>query len=373
MSNIPFSIKYRPKKLDDVIGQDVVVQILRNSFTSKNMHHAYILEGQFGCGKTTIARIMAAMENCENSPTLEPCGKCQNCKEIFDGNSIDVREIDAASNRGIDDIRELQKEIHFAPINCNIKYVIIDEAHSLTGQAAEAALKMIEEPPPRVRFILATTEPEALKPTIHSRCINFNFSKISWMDLSKHLINISQKESLNFDEDAIKLIAKSSKGSARNSLQNLQTVVDFSGAEKITLDNVSKAIGVINEDIYFKLFNYISELKAPEAMMTIDELLVKGKRVRTIIDGISDHLRNILIFRTCSNNISGFGFNDDEAKKYLHQAKDFNAALVAKIMQLLVDAQSAIFINLSPQNYLEKFVFECIIEVIKDRKKSQSK
>jgi len=747
MSSIPFSLKYRPKKLDDVIGQEVVVQTLKNSFSSKNLHHAYILEGQFGCGKTTVARIMAAMENCESGPTLEPCGKCQNCKEIFNGSSIDIKEIDAASNRGIDDIRDLQKEINFSPINCKSKYIIIDEAHSLTGAAAEAALKMIEEPPPNVRFILCvagdqkiyngkdfvnisdinvgeniytengfsviknkfykgqdyiyelltekgsvlkitkdhkikvfdgekilwkeansitdkdylpifhsystndnccnlnmkeceflgrlvgdgyynhytrknrpnpvkrlgilfndseidfgrsllnalgysykeyhrgkvyditihnsikihkrlglenyktgqkslpkkvyqfnheqfkyflkgligadgyinkrgykvlyssnaellqelklvsnshayhtnirfnkrivtkksettnvipgvynshvmlflkreptikisdklrnylinnydscktlkkiigygkryhlsklmlsgveengleylknnccfekfksltkkyktdvydlemdneshsfiangfsvhncTTEPEALKPTIHSRCINFNFSKISWMELYSHLVNIVKKESLQYEEDALKMIAKASKGSARNALQNLQTVTNFVGSGTMTTDSVSKSLGVIDEEMFFQLFIHISELKASEAMIDIDGLLIKGKRVRTIIDGISDHLRNMLIFRTCINNISEFGFNDEEIKKYSHQSKSFNAALIAKIMGLLVDAQSAVFINLSPQNYLEKFVFESIIEVIKDQKKSQKK
>jgi DNA polymerase-3 subunit gamma/tau len=316
---------------------------------------------------------MAAMENCESGPTLEPCGKCQNCKEIFNGSSIDVKEIDAASNRGIDDIRDLQKEINFSPINCKSKYVIIDEAHSLTGQAAEAALKMIEEPPPNVRFILCTTEPEALKPTIHSRCINFNFSKISWMELYNHLVNIVKAKSIQYEEDALKMIAKSSKGSARNALQNLQTVTNFVGNGTITTDSVSKSLGVIDEEMFFKLFSHIAELKAAEAMIDIDELLLRGKRVRTIIDGISDHLRNMLIFRTCINNISEFGFNDEEIKKYSHQSKSFNAALIAKIMGLLVDAQSAVFINLSPQNYLEKFVFESIIEVIKDQKKPQKK
>ena len=247
MSSIPFSLKYRPKKLDDIIGQEVVVQTLKNSFTSKNLHHAYILEGNTGSGKTTIARIMAAMENCEKGLTLEPCGICQNCREIFDGSSIDVKEIDAASNRGIDDIRALQKEIHFSPINCRVKYIILDEAHSLTGVAAESALKMIEEPPSNVRFILCTTEPEALKPTIHGRCINFNFSKISWMELYNHLVNICKLESIQYDDDAIKMMAKASKGSARNSLQNLQTVAEFAGSNKIIADSVSKSLGVIDE------------------------------------------------------------------------------------------------------------------------------
>ena len=283
----PFALKYRPKSLSEIVGQEVAVQTLTNSFKNSSWHHAYILEGNLGCGKTSVARIMAAMENCENGRTMEPCGECKNCKDIFSGKSLDVKELDAASNRSIDDIRDLKKEAQFAPMACRIKYFILDESHSLTGKAAEAALKFIEEPPNNVRILLCTTDPQMLKDTIHSRCITLNFEKVSWLDLNGHILNISKQESIDIDEDAAKVISKTAKGSVRNALQNLQTVLSFTGGDHISSEIVQKVLGSIDEAEFYELIKNIVEINVASSVLTLDRLMVKGKNPDNIIKGVN--------------------------------------------------------------------------------------
>jgi DNA polymerase III gamma/tau subunit len=733
MSTIPLSIKYRPHKLSDVIGQEVAVQTLTNSFKDKSWHHAYILSGNLGCGKTSVSRIMAAMENCENGPTLDPCGKCRNCQDIFDGKSFDVKELDAANSRSIDDVREMRKDSQFSPMNSRIKYFIIDEClshdtmidtdtgkiniskivhkklnvkvkslnektgdiefkpiinwfknsgkyvykmifsskghiypseghlisttdgyksvkdlnigdkvlrcgkklsnyqkqflygsllgdssihknisggkiikneckpriscvhgqkqkdyllfkknilknfvktnekeefhcyskkynnnistwrfntitsnsfidiynnvckngkknvtlkwlnnidwcgmafwfmddgscvliktkkessykrfiniathgfskkeclllrkwlktkgiecilildkrcnrygisiggegsniflkniskyipdcmkyklkgfegdifdtslieyesesvieekiiykkvmkyesstydleiqdnhnyfangtlvhncHGLTGAAAEATLKFIEEPPPNVRIILCTTDPQLLKPTIHSRCISLNFSKVNWIDIFNHLINIAKLENISYDEDALKLMAKTSKGSVRNALQNLQSVASFVGKDKIDLEKTQKALGIIDDNAYFDLIDSIIKVDVPSAMIIIDKLIVKGKNVDVLIKGLNGHLRNLLLARLCEKKMADFGFIDDESKRYVHQSKDISPTLVAKMMDGLINVQKAIIVNLEPQYFLEKFAIDSIIDMVKSKK-----
>ena len=245
----PLSVKYRPHTLEDVVGQDVVVQQIRNSFKNNMLHHAYVFCGPYGNGKTTMARIMAAMENCEHGPTLTPCGKCKNCKAIFAGKSIDVKEIDAASNRSIDDIKDLKNETAMATIQARTKYIILDEAHSLTPQAAEAALKLIEEPPPGVRFILATTNPEKLKDTVLSRCIMVNFKKVDWYDIYQNLEKVAKMEGVKVEEEALKIAAKGAKNSVRSSLQNLQKLIQFSDTDIITADDARLCLDFVDEQI----------------------------------------------------------------------------------------------------------------------------
>jgi len=369
MTTSAFSTFYRPKKLSDVVGQEVAVQILTNSFNDKSWHHAYLLEGNLGSGKTTIARIMAAMDNCENGPTLTPCGECRNCKDIFAGKSLDVREIDAASNRGIDDIRGLKKQSYLAPINSRIKYFIIDECHSLTGQAAESALKFVEEPPANVRIILATTDPQKLKKTIHSRCIRLTFNKISWLNLQKHLGNICKLENIKFDDDALRLISKVANGSVRDALQGLQSANSYVGKDGIIdLKSTEKVLGSINSAVYFDLVANIMNVDVAAAVLTIDKLMVEGKNVETIIDGLTVHLRNLLLSRTCGDKISEFGLVDEEIKRYSNQSQNISPVVISRMMANMIDVQNAISKNLNPQYYLEKYVLDSIIEVVKSKK-----
>ena len=316
----PLALKYRPKKLSEVIGQPVVVKAFGNAFKYKTLHHAYILAGKFGTGKTTVARILAAMENCEHGNNNEPCGVCKNCVEIFNGNSFDIREMDAASNRGIDDIRQLKKEIYQSPLECRTKYIIIDEAHSLTKEGAESALKMIEEPPAKVRFILATTDPHKLKDTIQSRCITWKFNKVGWTELYNHIKSIATKEGIKVDDAALKICAKSSQGSVRNSLQNLQTMINYVGCGNITVEDAKESLGAVDEKLYFDLMDSIASADASKALYYVNYILMDGKDIGTIINGINTHISHLLKARILQKDLSQFSFSEDESKKYCEQS-----------------------------------------------------
>jgi len=319
--------KYRPRNLKDVIGQKVPVQSLTNAFASDNIRNAYLLHGKFGTGKTTIGRILAAMINCEKGPTPNPCGSCDNCEAIFKGKSIDTIEIDAGSNRGIDDIRDLKKEIQQHAIYSNKKVVIIDECHSLTGIAAESALKMLEEPPKGVIFILCTTDLNKVLPTIRSRCANYKFNEISWIDIFEHLKFIAKSEGLDFEEEALKICAKSSDGSVRNSLQNLQAVIDYVGDMKMTKEYAKEALGETDENYYFKLIDAIVKTKAPEAFNIVNAILRDGKDINCILSGFYRHFDNLFKFSKCldmsDEELCQMGFNIEDIKKYKYQVSTF--------------------------------------------------
>jgi len=319
-NHAPLAIKYRPKKLSEVIGQKTTIRAITNAFKAEDLHHAYILAGNMGCGKTTTARVMAATENCINSK-VEPCGECLNCEDIFNGKSLDIKEIDAASNRGIDHIRDLKKEAQFNPVNCRIKYFIIDEAHSLTGHAAEAALKVVEEPPKYVRFVFCTTRLDAIINTIRSRCLLFKFNKVSWSEIYTHLVSIAKQEEVEFEEDALKLAAKAARGSVRDALQNLQSVIAYAGnSEKLTYEAAKDILGVSDERLYFMLFDSIAKVDVTKGMQVINKLLIDGREAKQITEGIEWHLRNLMIMLTCSKDLDPFGFLEDEIKRFRHQA-----------------------------------------------------
>jgi DNA polymerase-3 subunit gamma/tau len=359
---IPLALKYRPKKLSQVIGQPVVVKAFTNSFKMNNLHHAYILAGKFGCGKTTVARIVAATENCKANGK-NPCGKCRNCREIFEGKSYEVLEIDAGSEGKVDNIRALHKSLHQCPVECKTKYVIIDEAHSLTGSAAEASLKMIEEPPPMVRFILCTTEPQAFKETIHSRCILWTFNKVSRPDLFKHLEHISDNEKLGLDDKTMQLIARYSKGSVRNSLQNLQKIMNYVGEDSIVYQSAVEALGVIDDSLYFDFFDGVIAKDAIKCFTTINRIFIDGKEAKTVLDGIYEHLNNLLVVRTCRKDLSGFDLTQEEIKRYLHQnstiAKN-GGDNILRMMNLLGSVSFGVEYSLSPSQLLNKFAVESI-------------
>lgn len=361
MSLDALSVKYRPKNLTDLIGQSVVVTSLTNGFKNKTLHHAYIMAGKFGCGKTSAARILAAMENCLEGPTLTPCGKCQNCQEIFAGKSLDVRELDAASNGSIERIREIAKDIRYSPVNCKVKYLIFDEAHRLTGAAAEASLKMIEEPPEGVRFILATTDPHLLKDTIHSRCITFKFHKVNWNEMYDNLKKVVSAEKIDIEENALKLAARTADGSVRNSLVNLQTLVNFAGNSKITLENAKLVLGAIDEKAFFTLVESALEVNTPKGMQTIEELFKDGCAAGEVMNGYLSHLRNLLLAKTCANDLSSLGFMEEDAARYKHQSKSCNTELILQMMNFLEDVSHGLEHNLDPQTLFEKHLIETII------------
>ncbi|MCK4644711.1 MAG: DNA polymerase III subunit gamma/tau, partial [Candidatus Aminicenantes bacterium] len=242
MTYLIYARKYRPKTFEEMIGQKTVVQTLQNAIKNDRVSQAYIFSGMRGIGKTTAARILAKALNCQNGPTPTPCNKCEFCKEVNEDHSVDVIEIDGASNRGIDEVRALREGVKYRPIHCRHKVIIIDEVHMLTREAFNALLKTLEEPPPHTVFIFATTEFHKVPATITSRCQHFEFKKISQKEIINHLLDITKKENITISPSGLNLIAEASDGSLRDAQSLLDQAVAFSG-EVINDEDLKEILG----------------------------------------------------------------------------------------------------------------------------------
>jgi len=259
-------------------------------------------------------------------------------------------------------------------LECRTKYIIIDEAHSLTREGAEAALKMIEEPPEKVRFILATTEPHKLKETIHSRCIMWKFNQVGWSELYSHIKGIAIKEGLNFEDSALKICAKASKGSVRNSLQNLQTLMNYVGGGEITATAAKEALGTVDDKLYFDLMDSIAQGDAAKALYYINYLLIDGKEIGLIINGINTHVSHLLKARILQKDLSQFSFSEEESKRYCEQSDAmFSGQALLAMMKQLREISFGINYNLDPQAELEEFAISAIQEVKRAKKRVTNK
>ena len=292
--------RYRSGTFDEVIGQDPIAQTLKKAITSGRVAHAYLFCGTRGTGKTSMARILAKALNCHNSqaPTTEPCGKCDSCLAIARGDDIDVIEIDAASNTGVDNIREVIENAQYRPARSRFKVYIIDEVHMLSKSAFNALLKTLEEPPGHVKFILATTEPEKVLPTILSRCQRYDFRNIPTREIAGHLKQICGKEKIKADEDALLLVAKAGAGSMRDALSLLDRLLSV-GEKHLTGEMVGQLLGLPKAELLFQLCNAIGTADVKGALGQADSILQSGLSVDGFIAALIDHLRNLLILRTC--------------------------------------------------------------------------
>lgn len=293
--------KWRPQKFEDLCGQDQIAITLKNELSSNRLSHAYLFCGTRGTGKTSTAKLLAKAVNCKSPVDHNPCNECESCKSINEGNSIDVYEIDAASNRGIDDIRNLREAIKFTPTLGKYKVYIIDEVHMLTNEAFNALLKTLEEPPVYVLFILATTEPHKLPATILSRCQRFDFKRISVEDIAKRLRLVCREEGLNAEEDALRLIARNSDGAMRDALSILDQCSVY-GDGTITHDSVLKVMGIVNDEYLFKIAECILREDASGAITIIDEISSGGKDINQFIRDLMLHYRNLLMTKVVSRS-----------------------------------------------------------------------
>src|SRR6201997_571556 len=257
--------KWRPQTFADVVGQQHVTRTLSNAIQSGRVAHAYIFSGARGVGKTTTARILAKALNCVKGPAAEPCNECDSCREIGQGNSLDVIEIDAASNRGIDQIRELREMVRYAPSGGRYKVVILDEAHMLTDEASNALLKTLEEPPDKVIFVMATTEPENLADTIRSRSQHFHFRALTFAEITGRLQEIAQRENLQIEPGALAVIARMAEGSLRDALSLLEQARAYCG-DTITDKDVRELLGVVPEDALDELVGAVASSSAERAL-----------------------------------------------------------------------------------------------------------
>ena len=295
MAYVALYRRWRPQNFDTLVGQQPVKQALTNALTSGRIAHAYLFAGPRGTGKTSTARILAKALNCDHGPTPNPCGECDNCRRIAEGSSMDVFEIDAASNRGIDDIKALRDQLAFTPVDCRYKVYIIDEVHMLTTEAFNALLKTLEEPPSHVIFILATTDPHKIPATIHSRCQRFDFRRVTVEEIVQHLAMVAQGSGLEADEDALRLIAIQSEGGMRDAL----SLLDQCGvmAKKITAVTVREVLGIVGREALRALVEAIGRQDVPLALSQLAALLEQGKDVRQIVTELIEYLRALLLFK----------------------------------------------------------------------------
>lgn len=298
---LPLYRKYRPQTFKDLIGQENIVKALSNAINLNKISHAYLLCGPRGTGKTTTARIIAKSLNCAQGPTLEPCGKCPSCLDIANSTPIDVIEIDAASNRKVEDARNILEKIQFVPVNGRFKIYIIDEVHMLTTEAFNTLLKTLEEPPENVIFILATTEPHKVLDTIISRCQRFDFRRITTDDIVSRLKYICEQEKIKITEDALFTIARSSQGGMRDSLALLDQISVLDADKEITSDDVNEMLGRLSFDVLFELTNNILASNTQEALNILDKVYNKGNEPFQIVSNLIQYFRNLLIVKNCSD------------------------------------------------------------------------
>ncbi len=316
------------------------------------MAHAYIFSGARGVGKTTAARILAKAMNCVNGPTAEPCGVCDACKEIAAGTSLDVIEIDAASNRGIDQIRELREMVRYAPAAARSKVVILDEAHMLTGEASNALLKTLEEPPDRVIFVMATTQPEDLEDTIRSRSQHFHFRALTFNEITDRLNYIAEQENLKIDDGALSVIGRMAEGSMRDALSLLEQARAYCG-DKITDQAVRELLGVVPEDALQELVEAIAEQSAERALGLVHTFQKEGRNLQHFCREAIRHMRNLLIARVCGADSDLIAATPDQRPGLEKAAALFTEEDLTRFFQILLQTDDDLRRKPDPRVHLE--------------------
>lgn len=353
------ALKWRPSGFEQVVAQEHVTRTLQNAISAGRIANAYLFAGPRGVGKTTTARIFAKALNCKEGPTSTPCNQCVNCKEIVSGHSLDVFEIDGASNRGIDEIRNLRENIRYSPASSKFKIYIVDEVHMLTTEAFNALLKTLEEPPSHVRFIFATTEPHRLPATILSRCQRFDFKRIPLDQIIGQLQLICDKEKINPDDESLLVIAKKADGSLRDGESLLDQLVSFCGTE-IKIDQVLEAFNVVSQELYFKLTDLLIEKNIPEGLYFVDNLISAGYDINEFLTGLIEHLRNFL-FCQATQDKKLLETSENYKKRYLEESKNFSSDDLLRMIQIVTGTELKIKRSPNPRIQLEM----CILTLLK--------
>ena len=334
------ALKYRPLNFDSVVGQRSLTTTLKNAITSGKLAHAYLFCGPRGVGKTTCARIFAKAINCfDPQEGGEPCGKCESCLSFEQQRSMNIHELDAASNNSVDDIRELCKQVLIPPQTGRYKVFIIDEVHMLSAAAFNAFLKTLEEPPSYVIFILATTEKHKILPTILSRCQVYDFQRMTTQNTIDHLMHVAQKEGYTAEPEALSLIAEKADGGMRDALSIFDQMVSFS-AGNLTYDNVCKNLNVLSQEYYFQLVDYFLESKVPECLLLLNDVLQRGFDGGNFIAGLATHMRNLLVSRDAVT-LPLLEMSERMRNRYQEQAQRCPIRFVYKVLKLANDCDQA--------------------------------
>lgn len=352
MSYLVLARKWRPQTFGDVIGQSHVTKTLQNALRNDCLAHALLFSGPRGVGKTSVARILAKSVNCESGPASDPCNKCGVCREITAGSSIDVQEIDGASNRGIDEIRQLRENIQFLPTRCRHRIYIIDEVHMLTKEAFNALLKTLEEPPSHVYFIFATTEPEKIPDTIHSRCQHYEFRRLGTAELATHLSKIVRSEGMGLQQNATLLLAREAGGSVRDSLSLLDRVSAY-GAN--SLKEICEVLGVVGTQVLKELAVAILEKDVAKALGLIDDVYNFGGNIQKFTTDLVLFFRNLVVLKNLGPEkaVPLMDLSREDVNEFFPVISTYSSHSLFQILDALMKGQEAIYRSTTPKLSIE--------------------
>lgn len=357
---IPLYRKYRPQKLEEVVGQEHIKKALKNAIELNKISHAYLFTGPRGTGKTSTARIFAKSLNCKQGPTINPCGVCENCIDIANSTPMDVIEIDAASNRKVEDAQNILEKVMYAPVNSRYKIYIIDEVHMLSTTAFNALLKTLEEPPKNVIFILATTEVHKVLDTIKSRCQRFDFKRITTDDIVKHLRFIADNEKINITDDALFTIAKNSAGGMRDSIALLDQLSVLDGGEAISTDDINNLLGRLSFDTLNSLAETIVNSNPQGAIENLEKIYNSGNEPVQILTNLMDYLKNLLIIKNCRKEIA-FELtqaNDAQVNALAEQAKNLETHQIVFLIDKCSEYIKELKLTNNPRLWLEVAIID---------------
>jgi DNA polymerase-3 subunit gamma/tau len=350
--------KWRPKQFEDVVGQDHVTRTLRHAIESNRVAHAYLFVGPRGIGKTTLARILAKALSCEQGPTVTPCDRCDLCREVAAGNSFDVLEIDGASNNGVDQVRDLREQAQFVPARGRFKIFIIDEVHMLSAGAFNALLKILEEPPPHVKFIFATTEGDKLLPTIVSRCQRFDLRRISTPLIVERLRRICDTEKIAIGDDALLAVARGAEGGMRDALSALDQLISFKG-DTLSEEDVLAVFGLVAREALEAMAGHVLQGEMADLLRQVDAFDRAGKDLRRLTVELLGHFRNLLVYQQVGDAAGVLDVTPEQRRSLGLQAGLADPARVLRVAEHLVAAEEGLRHTLSVRVRLETALLRC--------------
>jgi DNA polymerase III subunit gamma/tau len=344
--------RHRPRSFAEIVGQEAVVRTLANALQRGKVHHAYLFVGSRGTGKTSMAKILAACLNCERGPTIEPCGKCESCLSIASASSLDVIEMDAASNNSVDDIRELRESVSYAPVSGRTKVYILDEAHMLSTAAWNAFLKTLEEPPPNTVFVLATTEAQKVPATVVDRCHRFDFHRPSVEQVASVLRRTADSEQISIPPEAIAAIARAATGSFRDALGTLEQLVTYGGSE-VALADVLAVLGVADSALLEEAVDAVAGGDAPAALRAVERCVQEGRDAGAFAADLEGRVRELLVVQTLAEVPAELSLTPEADAALAAHARRVDGAAVVRLLELLGEAMEAVRAGADPRTRLE--------------------